>query len=385
MRLLSVVILVTLLQACSSISLNFTIFQPRPTSMNPTKQYQLDLLNEAARNASQQGSQLLMLPELYLSGYNYNLIDISTVAELQYGPSYQQVQQIAIRNNISILYTYPELACADCKGVYDSAALIYRDGSTLTQYRKVNLAPGENELFGLTPGNGFAPIAELDGVLIGIAICYDSWFPEVARVLALNSAQLILIPTANGYPPGINVVSDLLIPARALENSAIVVYNNWAQNITDAYSGFFQYWGQSVIFDYLYSSPLYYASPVEEVLYTTTLQFQSPYTGGTGINRRAPNFVNNSLCYNVTTVTQPVPGYIGTIPLPVNTDAQTIDCPSTSNDNCDGTVSAVKVLLPCIICSVIFGIAIGYILFKYCSPVGKSSLASQGIATMQRV
>ena len=380
-----VILVVSILYAlqCSATLLNVTMFQPRPTSMTPSTQDQLNLLDEAARNASLQGSQLLVLPELYLSGYNYNLLDIYAVAEVSNGPSFQQAQQIAIKYNISILYTYPELACSECKGVYDTAALIYRDGTTLTQYRKVNLAPGENEFFGLTPGDGFAPIVEVDGVFIGIAICYDSWFPEVFRVLGLSSAQLILVPTANGYPPGTNVVSEIIIPSRALENSAITIYNNWAQNVTDAYGGFFQYWGQSIIYNYAEYEPVYYASPYDQVLFTTTLNFPSPFSGGTGINRRAPNFVNNSLCYNVTTVTQPIPGYVGTIPAPVNTDAVLPpQCSPCNSDDCDGKVSAVNVLLPCVICSFVAGLALGYAIFYFWSnPEKATTLASKSIST----
>ncbi len=68
-------------------------------------------------------------------------------------------------------------------------------------------------------------VVELDGVQVALAICFDSFFPEISRSVAINSAQLILIPTANGYPPNVpNDISQLIIPARALENSATVIY-----------------------------------------------------------------------------------------------------------------------------------------------------------------
>lgn len=112
---------------------NVTLFQPRPLSLTPTKDYQLNLLENAAKNASEAGAQLLMLPELYLSGYNFNLINTSYIepilgpsilslmiivfftlhnrlsfSPIYPGPSFSRAQSIAIKYNISILYTFPE-------------------------------------------------------------------------------------------------------------------------------------------------------------------------------------------------------------------------------------------------------------------------------------
>lgn len=63
----------------------------------------------------------------------------------------------------------------------------------------------------------------------GLLICFDIWLPEPARQLALLGAQVILVPTANGYPANANVISEHIIPARALENGAAVAYCNWVQ------------------------------------------------------------------------------------------------------------------------------------------------------------
>ena len=122
--------------------------------MTPTKQYNLNLLAEAAKNASEQFSNLLVLPEMYLTGYNYNLIypGVLSLAEVQYGPSYTQVQSIAVQYNISILFTWPELPYDGATFIYDSAALIYRDGTTLLKYRKVNIDGHEHDDFGIYPG-----------------------------------------------------------------------------------------------------------------------------------------------------------------------------------------------------------------------------------------
>lgn len=110
-----------------------------------------------------------MCTELYLTGYN---LVAPVEAEAYGGPSFQAVQKIAQSSNVSILFTWPEAANSS---IYDSAALIFRDGTVLAHYRKVNLAAGENEFF--TPGSSFAPVVELDGLRVGILICFDVYLP----------------------------------------------------------------------------------------------------------------------------------------------------------------------------------------------------------------
>jgi hypothetical protein len=89
--------------------------------------------------------------------------------------------------------------------------------------------------------------------------------------------------------------------------------------------------------------------------------------------------MNNSLCYNVTEVIQPVPGYVGVVPGPVNSQGTVTPTSISNNDSdCDGTVSSVKVLLPCIIFTFIFGLIIGYGLRYFSAPSEKStSMASK--------
>jgi len=264
--------------------------QPRMTTLTPSKADQLAALDAAAQAAALAGSQILVVPELYLTGYN--LAAFFEVEE-RGGASYVAVQAIAVRRNVSILYTYPEKDPASA-AVYDSAALIYRNGTSLADYRKVNLASGEDLL--LTPGSSFAPVVVVDGVRVGVLICFDIFLPEPARILALSEAEVILVPTANGYPLGINVLATLIVPARALENNAFVAYVNWVQD-NSTWPAPFVFHGQTAVSDP--GGSLLYLGPADQAeLAHIPLNFSGFVPGSTALGRPWPDLVG--LCNNVT-------------------------------------------------------------------------------------
>lgn len=297
--------------AANATLFNFTVFQPKVESLSPTKEYQLNLLRNGIIKAKKNYSQLIVLPELFLSGYNLNLLKTQEFAETINGPSYNTVVSLANEFNISILFTFPEKECDTCTTIYDTAAFIYRNGSTLSTYRKINIVNGtEDVLFGLSPGTKISPVIECDGVLIGLAICFDIWYPEIFRVHALSSAQLILVPTAEGYPPGINSLIDRIIPARALENSAVVAYVNWVQNLPVSPREF-KYLGQSVVYSYSEYGPLYQGSTDQQEMFTLSIQFDTP--SNLAVGRRKPNFENNLLCQNIQEYVPVVDGYNGEV------------------------------------------------------------------------
>lgn len=299
------------LVSIEAVEFKFTVFQPKVVSLTPTKDYQLNLLRTGIIEAKKNDSQLIVLPELFLSGYNLNLLKVQDFAETIDGPSYSTVVELAKEFNISILFTFPEKDCDTCSTVYDTAAFIYRNGTTLTKYRKINIVNGtEDLLFGLTPGSKVAPVIECDGVLIGLAICFDIWFPEIFRVHALSSAQLILVPTAEGYPPGINSLIDRIIPTRALENSAVVAYVNWVQNLP-ASPAEFKYLGQTVVYSSSEYGPLYQGSSDSQEIYTLSVNFDAP--NNLAVGRRLPNFQDNLLCQNIQEYVQVVNGYNGEV------------------------------------------------------------------------
>ncbi|MBW2412443.1 MAG: carbon-nitrogen hydrolase family protein [Deltaproteobacteria bacterium] len=183
-----------------------------------SKDGNLKLLHNVALSAAEQGAQLLICPEMFLSGYNIGDA-VFELAEPVNGPAFQSATVIAREAGIAMLYGYPE---RDEDRVYNSAILIDRNGVNLANYRKTHLyGPEENRLF--QKGNEWV-ITELEGVKLGILICYDVEFPEAVRTLALAGASLVAVPTAIMQP--FCRTCHLLVPARAYENQIFVAYAN---------------------------------------------------------------------------------------------------------------------------------------------------------------
>ncbi len=180
----------------------------------------LAALQRAAAEASSHGATLLILPELFLTGYNIGAETVRTLAQPADGPASHEAAAIARTQNIALLYGYPE---RDGSRIYNSALLIDRDGAPRANFRKLHLW-GDIDKAVFTPGEDPAVMAEIDGVKIGILICYDVEFPELVRGLALRGADLIAVPTAQMQP--FEFVSRSLIPTRAYENSVFLAYAN---------------------------------------------------------------------------------------------------------------------------------------------------------------
>jgi predicted amidohydrolase len=175
-------------------------------------------LREQAVLAKAQGADLLILPEMYLSGYNIGAQAALAQAIPQSGLA--PAQEAAKSLNIALVFGYPELVGGK---VANAAVLIGPDGRILLNYRKSHLfGELDRQMFAET-GAEF-PVTELNGAKIGLLICYDIEFPEPARRLALAGADLILIPTAQMEP--YEQVARHVIPARAYENQVYIAYAN---------------------------------------------------------------------------------------------------------------------------------------------------------------
>jgi predicted amidohydrolase len=180
----------------------------------------LALMARTAKAAALQGAELLVFPELFLTGYNL-LEDCPRVAEPADGSSFGALAALARETGTALLYGYPE---RDGAAVYNSAQLIDAGGHSIANYRKCHLfGPDERRLF--QPGEA-AVTASLGGMTVGILICYDIEFPEIFRTLALRGADLVLVPTAIGSP--YEAVPTTIVRARAYENQVFVAYCNLA-------------------------------------------------------------------------------------------------------------------------------------------------------------
>ncbi|UCG09597.1 MAG: carbon-nitrogen hydrolase family protein [Desulfobacterales bacterium] len=178
----------------------------------------LESLRRAAISAVEQGSRLLICPEMFLTGYNIGDA-VFNLAEPLHGPVLQKAAAIARQTEIALLFGYPERNGAD---VYNSAILIDRKGEIRANYRKTHLYGSEEKRL-FRPGDAFV-VVELEGVNLGILICYDIEFPETVRALALAGAELIAVPTAIMEP--YCLVARLVVPARAYENQIFTAYAN---------------------------------------------------------------------------------------------------------------------------------------------------------------
>jgi predicted amidohydrolase len=176
----------------------------------------LGLMGRLAGAAAAQGADLLLLPELFLSGYNIG-DRVQGLAERDDGPSAAAAGAIAAKTGLAILYGYPERGA---EAVYNSALLLDKTGQHIANYRKTHLW-GDFERRQFRPGAS-APLFTLAGTRFGIMICYDIDFPELSRRYALDGAEAILALSATTAP--YPVVPRRLIPARAYENRLFVAF-----------------------------------------------------------------------------------------------------------------------------------------------------------------
>lgn len=181
----------------------------------------LERMAEIAREAAAAGARLLILPEMFLTGYNIGPDAVRRLAEPVDGPSAERAAAIARDAGIALLYGYPERG-PDGQ-VFNAAVLIDRDGRTLANHRKTHLF-GDIDRSAFDRGEGPPTIAGLDGLRLGILICYDVEFPENVRLLALAGADFVAVPTALMQP--YEFIARSLVPTRAYENQVFLAYAN---------------------------------------------------------------------------------------------------------------------------------------------------------------
>jgi len=152
---------------------------------------------------ARQGAELIVLQELHNSLYFCQEEDVDTfgLAEPIPGPSTDFFGGLAKENNVVIVASLFERRAA---GLYhNTAVVIERDGTIAGKYRKMHIPddPAYYEKFYFTPGDiGFRPIDTSVGRL-GVLVCWDQWYPEAARLMALQGAEMLIYPTAIGYTP----------------------------------------------------------------------------------------------------------------------------------------------------------------------------------------
>ena len=157
----------------------------------------------AVREVAAQGAQLVCLQELHPGPYFCQSEDFRQFdrAESIPGPATEQFGTLAKELGIVLVISLFERRAA---GLYHNTAVVLeRDGAIAGRYRKMHIPddPGYYEKFYFTPGDlGFQPIRTSVGVL-GVLVCWDQWYPEAARLMALAGADFLIYPTAIGWDP----------------------------------------------------------------------------------------------------------------------------------------------------------------------------------------
>lgn len=192
--------------------------EPRPLDVAGN----LARLEVQAARAAEQGAAVLVLPEMFMTGYNIGAEAVQRLAEPAQGSMAERAAAIARTQGIALCYGYPERG--ENGQVFNSAQLIDGNGQPLLNYRKRQLFGAlDREQF--SEGDALERVARLAGWSVGLQICYDIEFPEGTRRLAQAGAELVLVPTAN--MAGFEFIAQVTVRARAWESPCFVGYANF--------------------------------------------------------------------------------------------------------------------------------------------------------------
>lgn len=234
--------------------LRVALLQAASAPGNPEEN--LRRLDAAAASAAKQGSDLLITPEMFITGYNIG----TRIAELAKHAPLERVAEIARRHRIGIIAGGPEAAPAG--RVWNAAWFFDTSGEVLARHRKIQLF-GAVDREHFIPGNASSTAADFRGWRIALLICFDVEYPEAVRAAALDGADLVAVPTAQMEP--FEFVNEQMIPVRAWENALFVAYVNQIGP-----DGGFDYVGRSTLAD-PFGRRLAWASPAAEEILTAEL------------------------------------------------------------------------------------------------------------------
>jgi N-carbamoylputrescine amidase len=163
----------------------------------------LNAIESGLREAAAAGVELVLLQELHNGAYfcQHESVDVFDQAESIPGPGTERIGKLAEELKLVIVASLFERRAA---GIYHNTAVVFdRSAAIAGKYRKMHIPddPAFYEKFYFTPGDlGFEPIDTSVGRL-GVLVCWDQWYPEAARLMALAGAELLLYPTAIGWDP----------------------------------------------------------------------------------------------------------------------------------------------------------------------------------------
>ena len=167
------------------------------------EQENIRAVSALVEQAAAGGAQVILPPELFSGPYFCKVEDEALFALARptaEHPSVQAMQALAGKLKVAIPTSFFE---RDGQHYYNTLAMIGPDGAIMGTYRKSHIpdGPGYEEKYYFRPGNDGFKVWDLFGHKVGVGICWDQWFPEAARVMALMGAEVLLYPTAIGSEP----------------------------------------------------------------------------------------------------------------------------------------------------------------------------------------
>src|SRR5262245_8869049 len=213
-------------------ALRTAIFQYAARDEQPERRLQR---LHAALRAAPGPFDLVVCPELFLSGYNVGA-QVAELAEPADGAFFRAAAAIARDCKAALGYGYPEAAAGN--RIFNATVCIGRDGQVQANHRKLRL-PSDFERRWFTCGDSYT-LLELGGFRVALLVCYDVEFPETVRACALAGADVVVAPTA--LKAEWAFVARKLVPTRAFENGVFLLYANYC-----GHENGFDYLGESCI------------------------------------------------------------------------------------------------------------------------------------------
>jgi N-carbamoylputrescine amidase len=241
-------------------------------SMNEDKDSNIAKAIELVRSSASNGAQIILLPELFSSLYFCKDMDnkyFLWAEPLENNSLIKQFSKLAKELKVVILVSYFELSKND---YFNSLVVIDSDGTVMDNYRKTHIpdGPGYEEKFYFKEGDSGFKVYDTAYGKIGSGICWDQWFCETARILALKGAEIIFYPTAIGSEPEIGIDSKehwqrVQIGHAATNTVPVVVANRIGLEVGNSCE--ITFYGSSFITDYTGEKVAEASRDREEIIY----------------------------------------------------------------------------------------------------------------------
>jgi len=241
-------------------------------SMSKDKTSNISKAEKLVRESAKNGAQIILLPELFSGLYFCKDMDekyFSWAKQRENNELIEQFSKIAKELNVVILVSYFEKAK---ENHFNSLVVINSDGTVMDNYRKTHIpdGPGYEEKFYFKEGNTGFKVYDTSYGRIGVGICWDQWFCETARALALMGAEIIFYPTAIGSEPEIELDSKehwqrVQMGHAATNTVPVVVANRYGREVGESCE--LTFYGSSFITDYTGAKIAEASRDKEEIIY----------------------------------------------------------------------------------------------------------------------